>query len=60
MVQDVLSSEIGVATMLNRLKQSIASAKEFANFLKKRAAIEEDNANGLKRLAKTTDRKSVV
>ncbi|KAI3397329.1 hypothetical protein diail_10987 [Diaporthe ilicicola] len=54
MVQDVLSSEIGVATMLNRLKQSVASAKEFANFLKKRAAIEEDNANGLKRLARTT------
>ncbi|KAG6367254.1 hypothetical protein INS49_001441 [Diaporthe citri] len=54
MVEDVLSSEIGVATMLNRLKQSVASAKEFANFLKKRAAIEEDNANGLKRLARTT------
>lgn len=53
-VQDVLTSEIGVATMLNRLKQSIASAKEFANFLKKRAAIEEDNASGLKRLAKHT------
>lgn len=28
--------------------------QEFANFLKKRAAIEEDNANGLKRLARTT------
>ncbi|ROW10161.1 hypothetical protein VMCG_01601 [Cytospora schulzeri] len=53
-VQDVLSSEIGVATMLNRLKQSIASAKEFGNFLKKRAAIEEDNASGLRRLAKNT------
>lgn len=53
-VQDVLSSEIGVATMLNRLKQSIASAKEFANFLKKRAAIEEDIATGLRRLAKNT------
>ncbi|ROW13907.1 hypothetical protein VPNG_03598 [Cytospora leucostoma] len=53
-VQDVLTSEIGIATMLNRLKQSIASAKEFANFLKKRASIEEDNANGLKKLAKHT------
>lgn len=53
-VQYVLTSEIGIATMLNRLKQSIASAKEFANFLKKRASIEEDNANGLKRLAKHT------
>ncbi|KUI57647.1 RHO GTPase-activating protein RGD1 [Cytospora mali] len=53
-VQDVLTSEIGVATMLNRLKQSVASAKEFGNFLKKRAAIEEDNASGLKRLARNT------
>jgi len=26
-VQEVLSSEIGIASMLNRLKQSIASAK---------------------------------
>lgn len=63
--------------MLNRLKQSIASAKvrdlflqsmrcsycpiadhilsqEFANFLKKRAAIEENNASNLKRLAQGT------
>lgn len=54
LVQDVLTSEIGVATMLNRLKQSIASAKEFANFLKKRASIEENNSSMLKRLAQGT------
>ncbi|KAA8576045.1 hypothetical protein EYC84_006208 [Monilinia fructicola] len=35
-VRDVTSSEIGISTLLNRLKQSIASAKEFASFLKKR------------------------
>ncbi|PSS03233.1 hypothetical protein BD289DRAFT_478703 [Coniella lustricola] len=54
MVQEVLTSEIGVATMLNRLKQSIASAKEFANFLKKRASIEENNSSMLKRLSQST------
>ncbi|KAF4983625.1 hypothetical protein FDECE_17263 [Fusarium decemcellulare] len=53
-VSDVLASEIGVVTLLNRLKQSIASAKEFALFLKKRSALEEDHANGLKKLTRTT------
>ncbi|KAI0476163.1 hypothetical protein GGR56DRAFT_641457 [Xylariaceae sp. FL0804] len=52
-VQDVLVSDIGVATMLNRLKQSIASAKEFANFLKKRSVLEEDHAKGMKKLCRT-------
>ncbi|KAK4219010.1 hypothetical protein QBC37DRAFT_166256 [Rhypophila decipiens] len=51
-VQEVLSSEIGVSTMLNRLKQSIASAKEFALFLKKRSILEEEHANGLKKLCR--------
>ncbi|KAI1329914.1 hypothetical protein F5Y16DRAFT_364358 [Xylariaceae sp. FL0255] len=51
---DVLGSDIGVATMLNRLKQSIASAKEFASFLKKRSSLEEEHARGLKKLCKQT------
>ncbi|KAK0716919.1 hypothetical protein B0T26DRAFT_644849 [Lasiosphaeria miniovina] len=51
-VQDVLTSEIGISAMLNRLKQSIASAKEFALFLKKRATLEEEHANGLKKLCR--------
>ncbi|KAK0628178.1 hypothetical protein B0T17DRAFT_631244 [Bombardia bombarda] len=51
-VQDVLSSEIGISTMLNRLKQSIASAKEFAFFLKKRSVLEDEHANGLKKLCR--------
>ncbi|KAK3693646.1 hypothetical protein B0T22DRAFT_46133 [Podospora appendiculata] len=38
--------------MLNRLKQSIASAKEFALFLKKRSALEDEHANGLKKLCR--------
>jgi hypothetical protein len=53
-VATVLSSEIGIATLLNRLKQSIASAREFALFLKKRAALEEDNCSGLKKLCRLT------
>ncbi|KAI0153015.1 hypothetical protein GGR57DRAFT_468553 [Xylariaceae sp. FL1272] len=48
--QEVLGSEIGVATMLNRLKQSIASAKEFAGFLKERSKLEESHARGLKKM----------
>ncbi|KZL84264.1 rho gtpase activator [Colletotrichum incanum] len=51
-VQEVLSSDIGVATMLNQLKASIASAKEFALFLKKRSHIEESHASSLKKLSR--------
>ncbi|KAK0737484.1 hypothetical protein B0T21DRAFT_287885 [Apiosordaria backusii] len=51
-VQDVLTSEIGISVMLNRLKQSIASAKEFSNFLKKRSALEDEHANSLKKLCR--------
>ncbi|TVY39219.1 RHO GTPase-activating protein [Lachnellula occidentalis] len=53
-VQEVITSEIGVSTLLNRLKQSIASAKEFALFLKKRSVLEEEHSNGLKKLSKST------
>ncbi|KAK4041963.1 hypothetical protein C8A01DRAFT_33952 [Parachaetomium inaequale] len=51
-VQDVLTSEIGISVMLNRLKQSIASAKEFAQFLKKRSVLEDEHANSLKKLCR--------
>ncbi|TDZ31598.1 putative Rho-GTPase-activating protein 7 [Colletotrichum spinosum] len=51
-VQEVLSSDIGVSTMLNQLKASIASAKEFALFLKKRSHIEESHASSLKKLSR--------
>ncbi|KAI9050470.1 hypothetical protein LZ554_005633 [Drepanopeziza brunnea f. sp. 'monogermtubi'] len=53
-VHEVVNSEIGVSTLLNRLKQSIASAKEFATFLKKRAALEDEHSNGMKKLCKVT------
>ncbi|RDW77407.1 hypothetical protein BP6252_05460 [Coleophoma cylindrospora] len=54
-VQEVVNSEIGVATLLNRLKQSIASAKEFALFLKKRSTIEEEHSSSLKKLCRATN-----
>ncbi|KAH7037402.1 uncharacterized protein B0I36DRAFT_345525 [Microdochium trichocladiopsis] len=53
-VQEVLASDIGVSTMLNRLKQSIASAKEFASFLKKRSILEDEHAKGLKKICRLT------
>lgn len=40
--------------MLTRLKQSIASAREFAAFLKKRSTLEEDQAQGLKKLCRSS------
>ncbi|KAF1344834.1 hypothetical protein BDV97DRAFT_402588 [Delphinella strobiligena] len=52
-VENVLYSDIGINTLLTRLKQSVASAKDYAGFLKKRSSIEEDHANGLRRLAKS-------
>jgi len=51
-VQEVLNSDIALQTLLTRLKQSIASARDFAKFLKTRSTLEEEQATGLKRLAK--------
>ncbi|KAF2460163.1 hypothetical protein BDY21DRAFT_377678 [Lineolata rhizophorae] len=53
-VDEVLYSDIGVSTLLNRLKQSIASARDFAAFLKKRSELEEHHAQGLKKLCRST------
>ncbi|PSN70057.1 Rho GTPase-like protein activator [Corynespora cassiicola Philippines] len=53
-VHEVLHSDIGVNTLLNRLKASIASARDFASFLKRRGAMEEEHANSLKKLSRLT------
>ena len=53
-VQHVLHSDIGVSTLLNRLKQSISSSRDFAGFLKERSQIEEKHAQSLKRLSRGT------
>ncbi|KAJ5463484.1 hypothetical protein N7475_008428 [Penicillium sp. IBT 31633x] len=48
----VIYSDIGVTTLLTRLKQSVASAKDFSTFLKKRGTLEEEHAQGLRKLAR--------
>ncbi|KFY22077.1 hypothetical protein V491_02887, partial [Pseudogymnoascus sp. VKM F-3775] len=53
-VQNVVNSEIGVQVLLSRLKQSVASAKEFALFLQKRSKLEEEHAVGLRKISKGT------
>ncbi|KAH9868247.1 hypothetical protein J1614_007319 [Plenodomus biglobosus] len=53
-VHDVLHSDVGVATLLSRLKASIASARDFSNFLKRRGALEEEHAGSLKKLSRLT------
>ncbi|KAL8866902.1 MAG: hypothetical protein Q9174_006008 [Haloplaca sp. 1 TL-2023] len=57
-VDSVLQSDIGVNTILTRLKQSVASAREFAAFLKKRSTLEEEHAQGLKKLCKSSHESS--
>ncbi|KAL8792613.1 MAG: hypothetical protein Q9195_004836 [Heterodermia aff. obscurata] len=53
-VNTVLQSDIGINTLLTRLKQSIASAREFSAFLKKRSTLEEEHAQGLKKLCRSS------
>ncbi|KAF4548483.1 RhoGAP domain-containing protein 2 [Elsinoe fawcettii] len=54
-MDEVMYSDIGLATLLDRLKQSIASARDFAAFLKKRSVMEDDHQKSMKRLIKTTE-----
>ncbi|KAA8899772.1 Rho GTPase activation protein [Sphaerosporella brunnea] len=53
-ITEILRSEIGVATLLTRLKQSISSCKDFAVFLKKRATLEDEHAQGMRKLCRST------
>ncbi|KAJ5864425.1 uncharacterized protein N7529_006341 [Penicillium soppii] len=48
----VIYSDIGITTLLTRLKQSVASAKDFSTFLKKRGSLEEEHAQGLRKLSR--------
>ncbi|KAL8675254.1 MAG: hypothetical protein Q9168_000375 [Polycauliona sp. 1 TL-2023] len=57
-VDIVLKSDIGVNTLLTRLKQSVASAREFAAFLKKRSILEEEHAQGMKKICKSSHESS--
>ncbi|PYI02157.1 RhoGAP-domain-containing protein [Aspergillus sclerotiicarbonarius CBS 121057] len=48
----VIYSDIGVTTLLTRLKQSVSSARDFSTFLKKRSSLEEEHAQGLRKLSR--------
>ncbi|KAF2397371.1 RhoGAP-domain-containing protein [Trichodelitschia bisporula] len=52
-VDEVLYSDIGITTLLNRLKQSIATAKDASTFMKKRSNISDDEARECRRLIKS-------
>ncbi|KAJ5710818.1 hypothetical protein N7488_004974 [Penicillium malachiteum] len=54
-LDQVIYSEIGITTLLTRLKQSVASAKDFATFLKKRGALEDEHAQGLRKLSRAVN-----
>ncbi|TKX23063.1 putative RHO GTPase-activating protein RGD1 [Elsinoe australis] len=54
-MDEVMYSDIGLTTLLDRLKQSIASARDFAAFLKKRSVMEDDHQKSMKRLIKSTE-----
>ncbi|KAK2865438.1 hypothetical protein FQN49_003572 [Arthroderma sp. PD_2] len=58
-VEKVLQSDIGVSTLLTRLKQSISSARDFATFLRKRSILEDEHAQGLKKLARAMHESSM-
>ncbi|KAL3472651.1 hypothetical protein BJX99DRAFT_211608 [Aspergillus californicus] len=49
----VIYSEIGITTLLTRLKQSVASGRDFASFLKKRSILEEEHSQGLRKLSRS-------
>jgi hypothetical protein len=53
-VDDVLYSDIGVNTLLARLKQSIASARDLSLFFKARSEIEQRQSEKLREVSKKT------
>ncbi|RPA91032.1 RhoGAP-domain-containing protein [Choiromyces venosus 120613-1] len=53
-MDEILHSDIGVSSLLNRLKQSITACRDFALFLKRRASLEEEHAQGLRKVCRMT------
>ncbi|KAG0637385.1 Rho GTPase activation protein [Tuber brumale] len=53
-IDEILHSDIGVSSLLSRLKQSIAACRDFALFLKRRASLEEEHAQGLRKICRMT------
>lgn len=54
LIEEILLSDVGVKTLLNRLKQSITACREFSAFIKRRASLEEEHAQGLRKLCSLT------
>ena len=53
-LEAVMHSQYGVEKLLNRLKQSIFSAREFSSFLKERSILEDRYAQGYRKLVRHT------
>ncbi len=53
-LDNAILSDTGVSNLLVRLKQSIASTREFATFIKKTAALEEEHAQSIRKVCKST------
>lgn len=53
-LKEIMLSDIGMETLVNRLKQSIVSIRDFSTYIKKRASLELDRLNDLKKLSKST------
>ncbi|TGZ85678.1 RhoGAP-domain-containing protein [Ascodesmis nigricans] len=54
LVDDITRSDIGVTTLLTRLKQSVTSTNDCAAFFKKRATQEERNAQEIRKISRST------
>ena len=50
-IQKILNSDYTIDVLLNRLKESLNSGEEFSKFIKKKAQIEDDHYNQLKKFA---------
>ncbi|CUM64396.1 uncharacterized protein PRCAT00001999001 [Priceomyces carsonii] len=53
-IQTFLNSDASLDVLLTRLKQSISTGEEFAKYIKKKAVIEDDHYNQLKKFASST------
>ncbi|RPA86104.1 RhoGAP-domain-containing protein [Ascobolus immersus RN42] len=51
-LEEVLKVDIDLDHLQARLKESITATKDFANFLKKRAFLEEEHASGLRKICR--------
>ncbi|KGU37799.1 hypothetical protein MGS_00585 [Candida albicans P78042] len=50
-IQKILNSDYTIDVLLNRLKESLNTGEEFSKFIKKKAQIEDDHYNQLKKFA---------